>query len=238
MEGKKKNIFIGILGVTTVVAAGVAVYLGLKYNSSRVEIARLQEVVNEPKQTEIVEKEKVVTEYAIPKISNENCLNPEEGFSYCGWEYQYCEAYGTQIFKDYFDSKILHLRIDKEKLEKSIPSLTLNNVNEAGYFSHEYTFNSDIVQIYVGGCGIARKDQNKIFCLLDDGYVYCLNLDDAIKNDNFDNFIKLDEISDIIQVGYLDIHPKAVSQLYSVYATRNDGKFYDLREILRNRGLI
>ena len=238
MEGKKKNIFIGILGTTTVVAAGVAVYFGLKYNSSRVEIAKLQETVNEPKQNEIVENDNAVTKYAIPKISNENCLNPEEGFSYFGWEYQYCEAYGTKIFKDYFDSKILHLRIDKEKLEKSIPSLTLNNVNEAGYFSHEYTFNSDIVQIYAGGCGVTGNDQNKIFCLLDDGYVYCLNLDDAIKNDNFDNFIKLDEISDIIQVGYLDIHPKAVSQMYSVYAARKDGKFYDLREILRNRGLI
>ena len=69
MEGKKKNIFIGILGVTTVVAAGVAVYFGLKYNSSRVEIAKLQEIVHEPKQTEIVEKEKVVTEHAIPEIN-------------------------------------------------------------------------------------------------------------------------------------------------------------------------
>ena len=55
MEGRKKNIFIGILGVTTVAVAGVALYFGLKYNSSRIEIARLQELVNEPKQAEIVE---------------------------------------------------------------------------------------------------------------------------------------------------------------------------------------
>ena len=76
MEGKKKNIFIRILGVTTVAVAGVALYFGLKYNSSRIENAKLQEIVNEPKQTEVVEKEKIVTEYAIPEINYENCINP------------------------------------------------------------------------------------------------------------------------------------------------------------------
>ena len=75
MEGKKKNIFIRILGVTTVAVAGVALYFGLKYSSSKTEIARLQEKVNESKQTEIVENNNAAIEYATPTISVENCIN-------------------------------------------------------------------------------------------------------------------------------------------------------------------
>ena len=134
MEGKKKNIFIGILGATTVIAAGVAVYFGLKYNSSRIENAKLQEIVNEPNQTEVVEKEKIVTEYAIPEINYENCINPGQT-RYQRLLDKYSTAYAT-LASVREDPNVLYVQIEKEKLEKNLPDLTLNNVGESGYFSH------------------------------------------------------------------------------------------------------
>ena len=51
----------------------------------------------------------------------------------------------------------------------------------------------------------------------------------------FNNFTKLDELEDIIEVGKLE---KVTTERYfSVYAARKDGKFYDLEDILKNKGL-
>ena len=233
MEGKKKNIFIGILGATTVAVAGVAVYFGLKYNSSRIEIARLQEVVNEPKQTEIVEKEKVVTEYAIPEINYENCLNPKEYLNYSKMLYIESEAYATRLnVTSRYRPNEMHIYISKEKLERNLPNLTLKNADN-GYFSYFQSFDSNIKQVYIGGWGQTEWANRIIFCVLDDGSVYCLNLNDAIESGNFDNFVKLDEVSDIIEVGRLEVF-----DAFTVYAARKDGKFYDLTDILKNKGVV
>ena len=236
MEGKKKNIFIGILGATTVVVAGVAVYFGLKYNSSRIENTKLQEMVNEPKQTEVVEKEKIVTEYAIPQINPENCLNSKNGFKYQKNLYQYSTSYATWVYGE-SDSKKLDISIDKAELEKNLPDLILNNANEYGDFYHSHLFDNEVKQIYIGGCGQTEWAEAIIFCVLDDGSVYCLNIIDAIKSGNFDNFVKLDEVSDIIEVGKLNVSP-GVTGWFSVYAARKDGKFYDLEDILKNKGIV
>ena len=231
MAGKKKNIFIGILGATTVIAAGVAVYFGLKYNSSRIENAKLQEIVNEPNQTEVVEKEKIVTEYAIPEINYENCINPGQT-RYQRLLDKYSTAYAT-LASVREDPNVLYVQIEKEKLEKNLPDLTLNNVGESGYFSHYHTFDYKIKQIYIGGWGQTEWAEAIIFCLLDDGSVYCLNIIEAIKSGNFDNFVKLDEVSDIIEVGRLEVF-----DAFTVYAARKDGKFYDLTDILKNKGVV
>ena len=69
--------------------------------------------------------------------------------------------------------------------------------------------------------------------MLDDGSVYCLNIIEAIKSGNFDNFVKLDEVSDIIEVGRLEVF-----DAFTVYAARKDGKFYDLTDILKNKGVV
>ena len=63
-----------------------------------------------------------------------------------------------------------------------------------------------------------------------------MNIIEAIKSGDFDNFVKLDEVSDIIEVGKLNVSP-GVTGWFSVYAARKDGKFYDLEDILKNKGL-
>ena len=238
MEGKKKNIFIGILGATTVVAAGVAVYFGLKYSSSKTEIVRLQEKVNESKQTEIVGNNNAVIEYATPTISVENCINTGAVpvIRYAKPLSVNYEIFGTELSVSQNNLKTLNMTIYKDKLEKNNGlNLTLENANEHGYFSHDFNFDSNIKQVCMGGVGQASGADCIIFCLLEDGSVHCLNLYNAIKNNDFNNFTKLDELEDIIEVGKLE---KVTTERYfSVYAARKDGKFYDLEDILKNKGL-
>ena len=57
MEGKKKNVFIAILGVTTVAAAGAAIYFGLKYNSLKIEASKKDEVISESNENDTTPKE-------------------------------------------------------------------------------------------------------------------------------------------------------------------------------------
>ena len=236
MEGKKKNIFIGILGATTVVAAGVAVYFGLKYNSSTVEIAKLQEIVNEPKQTEVVEKEKVVTEYAIPEINHQNCLNSRGSLSYSEVKGDYLAAYGASIYPS---EHALEISLDADKLNELFPELTLYDENgkSTSHITRFHEFDKKITKVYFGNVGQGSFKYELVLCVLEDGSVYCMRLYNAISNNDYDDYTKLDEISDIIDLKTIAISTPGPGW-YSIAAIRRDGKFYDLEEILRNRGLI
>ena len=237
MEGKKKNIFIGILGATTVIAAGVAVYFGLKYNSSRIENAKLQEVVNEPKQTEIVEKEKIVTEYAIPEINYENCLNSRESFSYLEVKSDYLAAYGASVYSsgDYS----VGISLFSDQLNEIFPELTLYDENgkSTSHITRFHEFDKKITKVCFGGVAQGISKNELVFCVLEDGSVYCMNLYSAISSNNYDNYTKLDEINDIIDLKTISISTSGPGW-GSIAAIRRDGKFYDLEEILRNRGLV
>ena len=236
MEGKKKNIFIGILGATTVIAAGVAVYFGLKYNSSRIENAKLQEIVNEPKQTEVVEKEKVVTEYAIPEINYENCLNPRGSLTYTEMNGNYLAAYGAYIYPSEYS---LEISLDADKLNELFPELTLYDENgeSTSHITRSHEFDKKITKVYFGIVGQGSFKYELVLCVLEDGSVYCTRLYNAISNNDYDDYTKLDEISDIIDLKTIAI-TTAGPGWSSIAAIRRDGKFYDLEEILRNRGLV
>ena len=64
-----------------------------------------------------------------------------------------------------------------------------------------------------------------------------MNLYSAISSNNYDNYTKLDEINDIIDLKTIVISTPGPGW-GSIAAIRRDGKFYDLEEILRNRGLV
>ena len=237
MEGKKKNVFIAILGVTTVAAAGVALYFGLKYNSARIENAKLQEIVNEPKQTEVVEKEKIVTEYAIPEINYENCLNSRESFSYLEVQSDSLDSYGAIL--DQSGEYSVMIRLDANELNKIFPELILYDENgkSTSHITRFHDFDKKIVKVCFGHVAQGITKNELVFCVLEDGSVYCMNLYNAISSNNYDNYTKLDEISDIIDVKTIVISTPGPGWA-SIAAIRRDGKFYDLEEILRNRGLV
>ena len=236
MEGKKKNIFIGILGATTVAVAGVALYFGLKYNSARIENAKLQEIVNEPKQTEVVEKEKIVTEYATPEINYENCLNPRGSLTYTEAKGDYLAAYGAYIYPSEYS---LEISLDADKLNEIFPELTLYDENgeSTSHITRSHEFDKKITKVYFGIVGQGSFKYELVLCVLEDGSVYCTRLYNAISNNDYDNYTKLDEISDIIDLKPIFITSPGPGGS-SIAAIRRDGKFYDLEVILRNRGLI
>ena len=93
------------------------------------------------------------------------------------------------------------------------------------------------VAVYFGNVGQGSFKYELVLCVLEDGSVYCMRLYNAISNNDYDDYTKLDEISDIIDLKTIAISTQGPGW-YSIAAIRRDGKFYDLEEILRNRGLV
>ena len=58
-----------------------------------------------------------------------------------------------------------------------------------------------------------------------------------MSNNEYDNYTKLDEISDIIDLKPIFITSPGPGGS-SIAAIRRDGKFYDLTDILKNKGVV
>ena len=239
MEGKKKNVFIAILGVTTVAAAGAAIYFGLKYNSLKIEASKKDEVISESNENDTTPKEieKIVTEYGIPEVTTENCLNPKESFSYSEVKSDYLVAYGAYIYPSR-DSSVA-ISLDADLLNKTFPDLTLYDENgkSSSHVTRFHEFDKKIAKVCFGGVAQGISKNELVFCLLEDGSIYCMNLYNAISNNNYDNYTKLDEMNDIIDLKSISISTPG-SGFGSIAAVKRDGKFYDLKDILRDRGLV
>ena len=76
-----------------------------------------------------------------------------------------------------------------------------------------------------------------MFCILEDGSVQCMNLYNAISSSTY-NFTKLDDVSDIVEVKNVSFSYKNGIGYSTIVAFNKDGKFYDLQNTLRNKGII
>lgn len=250
MKEKNKNVVIIIFIITTIIAAGVAVYFGLKCNNLNNELALKQEskeevaskndaVENEQKEQSEENKvtEKVTKEYATNfDVNADNCLNKQND--------NVIYSKGIYLTEDTAYGLSCTVQSDKRKLRMSILCSTFNNrFNQnigSGLLEGEYTFDKNIVKLYFGGAGNGFPNQSEaIFCVLEDGTVYCMNVYNAAINNNFNSFVKLDGLSNIIDIGEILVNSKTEPGGYGTVAAFNkDGKFYDLTVMLREKGII
>lgn len=235
MEGKKKNVFIAILGVTTVAAAGAALYFGLKYNSLKIEASKKDEVISESNENDTTPKEieKIVTEYGIPEVTTENCLNKANENA----EYEDLIRGSYPIYGMYYsvepDGKTIALNVIPNELKKYFPDLSIDPVH-----GKTITFDSKVKRVYIGSVGNGSETTGEVmFCILEDGSVQCMNLYNAISSSTY-NFTKLDDVSDIVEVKNVSFSYKNGIGYSTIVAFNKDGKFYDLQNTLRNKGII
>ena len=235
MEGKKKNVFIAILGVTTVAAAGAALYFGLKYNSLKIEASKKDEVISESNENDTTPKEieKIVTEYGIPEVTTENCLNKANENA----EYKDLIRGSYPIYGMYYsvepDGKTIVLNVIPNELKKYFPDLSIDPVH-----GKTITFDSKVKRVYIGSVGNGSETTGEVmFCILEDGSVQCMNLYNAISSSTY-NFTKLDDVSDIVEVKNVSFSYKNGIGYSTIVAFNKDGKFYDLQNTLRNKGII
>lgn len=259
-SSKKKNIFLAVFIVTTIIAVGFAVFLGIMENKGSKENLELQTKVNEltikAEKYEKSEKynnasnidndneatnnesnegqsEKIVEKYGILKVDSANCLNKKSDDTVYLDRLNVNEAdFGVSAYKENNSTNsTIKVNVDFDVYRSRVnPTIT-----HSGTRSELHTFGSKIVDIHFGRFGQTTGSE-VIFCLTEDGSLYYLHLGNAVKNLTLGGFEKLDEVGKIVSIK--DATSGANSNGMTTVAFNENGKFYDLYYVLQDKGVL
>ena len=250
MENKRKNVYIVVFIITTIVAATLAVYFGLEYkklkedNSKKdVSIKESTSSGEEKGEVTVKEVEKVIEKevekygYLGFNVSKENCLN------YSDDNIEYGRIGPSSAYSDLYrcssSGKMILVRVDLDVFNKYYNSFSrkfdISKYGNQNHASEDYTFNDEIVDVFASG---EITENLVLLVVLKDGSLYAMNMYDAIIDNNYHNFVKIDEVSNIIQVESAYKGVSIESSRLTLIAFNNQGKFYDLESILRNKKLV
>ena len=257
MENKRKNVYIVVFIITTIVAATLAVYFGLEYkklkedNSKKdvsvKERASLDEKNEDKGEVAVKEVEKIVEKevekygYLGFNVSKENCLN------YSDDNIEYGRIGPSSAYSDLYrcssSGKMIQVRVDLDVFNKYYNSFSrkfdISKYGNQNHASEDYTFNDEIADVFASGIGQGEITENLVLLVvLKDGSLYAMNMYDAIIDNNYHNFVKIDEVSNIIQVESAYKGVTNGGSWGTLIAFNNQGKFYDLENILKNKKLV
>ena len=238
MESKRKNVYITIFVITTIIASCAAVYFYLKASNNKlVENAEIKESASQTSEESIASEEKVDYKYQRVGFDSTKCLNKKDSLmSYkkmvrTNFEDKFqCyvgddkKSVGLSIKYDFLENAF-SVKLDKKK-DQNVPD-DLNT-----YFNTTINnFSDEIVDIKASIFGNSIEGLSIIF-LLKNGTVEYMPVKIAAQKNEFKSYGKLGNISDIVEicegsVTYGDALPGGFA---SIFAIKQDGSFYDLAE--------
>lgn len=252
MENKRKNIYIVIFVITTIIASCVAVYFYvMRKNDKQTLEAKIQEMSS---QSNIVNKnenniksetdttikeevdEKVVYKYTRPTIDVNKCINAQKDVEYqIKKEDSMSDDISCSVNRD---KKSVTLTINWENMKKMYQ---INSPTEIKGNSETVTidnFSNEIIDVCIVrlGQGIGKET---ILFLMKDGTVEYIPIYRALKNKEYKSYGKLnglDLIVDISKGAVVSSNSEYVGGHITAFAIKEDGSFYDLYEILENTG--
>ena len=250
MESKRKNAYITIFVITTIIASCVAVYFGISENTGKKKIKELEakvEVLNSTEEenkeektdnVEIKETEKIVEKAVFPKLDISKWLNNNK------------KANDDGEIKENVSSELLGIRcsLNKDKKSASIfcePSVIkkmYNIDNGSTYLNINVTgFSGEILDILVDSIGEHQAVGGEVILfLMSDGTVEYVPLEKALKNggNNIKSYGKVQGVSDIVRLSTVRIaniyNGETVGGHANPVAIKADGSFYDVGNILHD----
>ncbi len=257
MESKRKNVYIAIFVITTIIAGCVAVYFGIMGNKEKDKVQNLQaqitELENQENNNEEINKEennnndsqtntensnekiveKVVEKYGMFNFDASNCINrASEGKAiYRKLLSENYEYYGM-VCNIY--NNVLNLRVDMNKFN----SIFLWTPNDGTVNEKEYeidNFDGEIVDIYLGGFGQAAGYEI-LFFLMKDGTVEYMPLRKIAQTGEFKSYGKIKNVTNIVSIQNASSGVPNGGGWVTTVAFNNEGKFYDLSESLEDMG--
>lgn len=239
MESKRKNIYIVIFVITTIVAGCLAIFFKVDGDNkiNKVE-AKLEESNSNPNTTQNIEIgtgknsetktiEKIVEKYKFyPDLDSSKCINPQGD-----------EKYQKRISYEFTplscvvnsDNKTAVVTTDWEYATKQwgfIPNGG-NGIHEQRNINN---FSGEIVNVICTGWG-QTVDHSTILFLMKDGTVEYIPVYKAYKTGIFKSYGKLEGISDIVYIGNASGYGPCTP-----IAMKSDGTFYQLPTILEKTG--
>ena len=247
MENKRKNIYIVVFIITTIIASCVAVYFGVMWNNDKQTLeAKIQEMSSQSNMTNKEEKnnvekeesdEKVVYKYTRPTIDVNKCINAHKDAEYqIIKEDSMSDDISCSVNKD---KKSVTLSINWENMKKMYQ---INQPNEIKGNSETVTidnFSNEIIDVCVVRLGQGIGNETILF-LMEDGTVEYIPIYRALKNKEYKSYGELNGLDSIVDVSkgsaVLNNNSEYVGGHITVFAIKEDGSFYDLYEILENTG--
>ena len=254
MESKRKNVYIVIFVITTIIASCVAVYFGISENTSKKEIKELEAKVGNVSSTEeqnkeektdnveikenekIVEKtvEKTVEKAVFPKLDVNKWLN--KGANDGAVKEDVSSEFASincSLNEDKKSAMISCEPSDIKKMYNIDKGSTYLNINITG-------FSGEILDILLDSIGHQAVGGEVILFLMSDGTVEYVPLEKALKNggNNIKSYGKVQGVSDIVRLSTVRIaniyNGETVGGHANPVAIKADGSFYDVGNILHD----
>lgn len=229
----KKNVFIVIFIITTIIASCVAVYFKVNGdNEIKVKEAKLNESIAAQDSDSSTEKEakvveKTVKEYKFnPELDSSKCINPQSD-----------EKYQLRISYE-FTALPCVVNSDNKSAVLTTDWSYATNVwgfaTKGGTGTYEQkqvnNFSNEIINVISTGWG-QTSDYSTLLFLMKDGTVEYIPIRQAYKTNNFNSYGKLAGVSDIVYIGNATGYGPCTP-----IAMKADGTFYQLSTILTNTG--
>ena len=236
MESKRKNVYITIFVITTIIASCAAVYFYLKASNNKLVTGdKESEVATQENQTttnsDIAKeevKEKIVYKNVMPELDPAKCI---EGSKDGKYYYHFIQSYFVPISSAYLseNKKSVMVSLNLEEINKKY---ALNKSRNDFNSTIELKFNTEVVDFWSGSVGGQAIGNEIILVLLKDGTVEYIPLYDAIKNNNVKSYGKIEGRNSIVRLGGVSFSGNDGFGHISPCAIKSDGSFYDLLERL------
>ena len=231
MESKRKNVYIAIFVITTIIAGCLAVYFGITGNKKMKELqSKIDNLESNNKEEESssnnenLSRDKI-KEDIINNFDESKCINKIDDYHYILLKNDENandlknEIHGIsgQIQQD---EKTFSIKIDWSKKPYGITG------DYNGEQEYTLNFNSKITDVIFASDRIDAYSEKYIF-LLEDGTVEYIPLYNACKDNKIMSYGKIDNVKDIVH-----IQKGSYGTVNTVFAFKEDGTFYDLFVII------
>ena len=235
MENSRKNIYITIFVITTVLASCFAVYFAIEASNNapqnittgKVESVATDDVKKSETKVEIKEVEKGV----FPQVDTNKCINKTEGIKYMN-SLERRFRHGDIYCSLNEDNKSIILTCEPEVLKEYYnidKGNTYVNINIDG-------FATEIVDILCCSSGGQVAGREVILLLMADGTVEYIPLAKALKDNNTKSYGKIENVSNIVRIDTMSFVDQSGGGAASgPIAIKADGSFYDLMSMLTDK---
>lgn len=238
MENKRKNIYITIFVITTIIASCLAVYFAILANNNVKEVqnSKVDNTVssssteNSAQTSDLKEEQKVekITVTTVPPRMDPNkCLNKDEGVTY--FENTGDEFGGITCSLNTIKTSV-NIDIDIDKV-KSTYGLDIDKSNEMMSIAN---FNENVADVKISSLGFQAVGYEVMLFLMEDGTVEYMPIYNALKENKIMSYGKIQGIKDIVKItdGYVRGNEGGGGGF--PVAIKSDGSFYNLEKYLRD----
>lgn len=235
MENKRKNIYVTIFVITTVIASCFAVYFAIEANNinpQNITLGKVGSVATDDVKTsetkvEIKEVEKVVEKYTYPNFDASKGINTDKESTYSFSLSE--EKLGTTCT----------LNSDKKSVSVSFNPNIIKmyyGIDVSSSFIEINNFSGEVVDIYADNLGHQAAGSEVFLFLMKDGSVEYLPVKKAVESNNVKSYGKIPGIENIVKLGTISVAHNQGGGYGAPCAIKADGSFYDLSNALISTG--